>query len=281
MKFTGSVVSKDGVNIVYEIAGSGEPALVFAHCWCGNRSYLKEQVEHFSKKHTCISLDLAGHGESGMNREKWTIEAFANDVVAVVKKVNPKKVILVGHSIGAVVMLAASLRLKEKVIGLVGIDSFAYIEFKLTEEELAEFVKPYERNFAGTIREYTAALFPPDSDKSLVKKISDELSSANPVMAVDSFKEYLRYDPATEFEKLNIPVIIINSDRHFTNIDALKHHAKKVDVKIMKNVGHFLIMEQPQLFNKLLEEMMNKNIAESGTKGFNLKKLLRSFSPFK
>jgi pimeloyl-ACP methyl ester carboxylesterase len=262
MKFTDSVESLDGVKIVYEVSGNGEPALVFAHCWCGSRSYLKEQVEHFSKKHICISLDLAGHGESGINRERWTIEAFAQDVVAVVKKINPGKVILIGHSIGAVVMLDAALKLKNKVIGLVGIDSFANIEFKLSEEELTEFVKPYERNFAETTREYISALFPRDSDKQLVTKISDELASANPLMAVDSFKEYLRYDSSKAFQQQNIPVILINSDKHPTNIDALKRHIKKVDLEIMKNTGHFFIMEQPDILNKLLEEMLDKNIPE-------------------
>ena len=83
---TGVATSGDGVAIHYTVLGEGEPALVFVHGWCCDSGYWKEQVPHFSQQYMVVTVDLGGHGESGMNREEWTVPAFGADVAAVVDK---------------------------------------------------------------------------------------------------------------------------------------------------------------------------------------------------
>ncbi|MDH5743438.1 MAG: alpha/beta hydrolase, partial [Candidatus Aminicenantes bacterium] len=53
----------------------------------------------------------------------WTMEAYGEDVVAVVNKLKLQEVILVGHSMGGYVILEAARRLPERIIGLVGVDT--------------------------------------------------------------------------------------------------------------------------------------------------------------
>ena len=40
----------------------------------------------FSERYTTVTIDLAGHGESGLEREMWSMTAYGRDVVAVVEK---------------------------------------------------------------------------------------------------------------------------------------------------------------------------------------------------
>ena len=77
------VLSADGVTISYDVQGRDEPALVFVHGWCCDKSYWKFQVPYFAKQHKVVTIDLAGHGRSGLGREDYTIKAFGEDVVAV------------------------------------------------------------------------------------------------------------------------------------------------------------------------------------------------------
>ena len=81
---TGSVKAPDGVEIRYEAAGNGEPAIVFVHCWSCDRTYWSEQAAYFARSQRIVAIDLAGHGESGLGRQRYTIEAFGADVKAVV-----------------------------------------------------------------------------------------------------------------------------------------------------------------------------------------------------
>src|SRR6266481_1369671 len=75
----------DELEIVGEVRGQGDTALVFLHGWCGDREYWKHQVEVFAADYRVVALDQAGHGESGKGRKAWTADGLAGDVEAVVK----------------------------------------------------------------------------------------------------------------------------------------------------------------------------------------------------
>jgi pimeloyl-ACP methyl ester carboxylesterase len=64
-----------------------------------------------SSEYTVVALDLGGHGQSGHNRENWTIEDFAKDVRAVIDGLHLNNVILVGHSMGGEIILQTALHL--------------------------------------------------------------------------------------------------------------------------------------------------------------------------
>jgi pimeloyl-ACP methyl ester carboxylesterase len=125
-------LSADNVSISYHVEGKGTPALVFVHGWCCDKSYWKHQVPYFSKRHTVVTIDLAGHGESGVGRKAWTMEAFGKDVVAVVEELELDRVILIGHSMGGAVIIEAARQMPERVTGLVGADTFLDVGNKLT-----------------------------------------------------------------------------------------------------------------------------------------------------
>lgn len=72
----GEVPSADGIPVRYEVHGAGPPALVFVHGWSCDRDYWRGQVEHFAGRYRVVTVDLAGHGESGggphHRRWPWT-----------------------------------------------------------------------------------------------------------------------------------------------------------------------------------------------------------------
>jgi len=116
--------SPDSIRIAYDVRGDGIPALIFVHGWSCDRSYWKNQVVSFSKNFKVVTVDLAGHGESGLGRKSWTIEAFGSDVVAVVKKLGLKRVMLIGHSMGGDVIAETARQLPGIVVGLIMIDTY-------------------------------------------------------------------------------------------------------------------------------------------------------------
>src|SRR5512146_1022926 len=124
----GTAVSADGVQIRYECRGKGEPTLIFIHGWCCDRSFWREQLPYFAKKHRVVAIDLAGHGESGLNRKAWTMDAFANDVAAVAAKLSLKQVVLIGHSMGGSVILKTAPKMPGQILGLVAVDQFYNLE---------------------------------------------------------------------------------------------------------------------------------------------------------
>ncbi len=253
-----SVKSSDGVPIVYTDQGQGDIALVFVHCWCCNKGFWDAQVPYFAKKYRVITLDLAGHGESGQERNEYTIQAYGQDVAVVINELKLNKVILVGHSMGGPVSVAAALLIPGKVIGLIAVDTLPDLEMKITDEQAAGYMAPLEKNFAEGTRHFLSAfMFTPKSNPELKEKIISSMSSSPSKVGLESMKSMFKQNLAKMVEDAKIHIRCIDAEMNPANLEAGKRHALSYEVKTMKDVGHFLHMENPEEFNKLMDEAIN------------------------
>ena len=256
-----NAISDDGVSIAYEVRGEGEPTLVFIHGWCCDRSYWEEQLPHFAEKYKVVAIDLAGHGESGLDRKKWTMGAFGEDVVAVVNKLNLDQVVLVGHSMGGFVILEAARRMPKRVIGLVGVDTLQNFEEKLNQEQIDDWWAPLYANFVEGIRNVVRTMFTPNSDSALVEKIVDDMSSAPQEVGIGALEGYIDFqnnEIIRVLQEVKAPMTCINADTYPTDVETNQHHSPAFKAKIMSGVGHFNMMEDPETFNRLLEETIQE-----------------------
>jgi len=251
------VKSPDGVEISYSVYGKGSPALVFVHGWSCDQIYWKYQVPEFSKHYTVVTLDYAGHGKSGANREDFTMESFGDDVAAVVNDLNLDQVILIGHSMGGYVIIDAATKLPGKVAALIGIDTYEQlVDTVFTKEMLEQFTVPFYADFTNSVKAFVQSMFPADADPALVEQISGDMSSAPKGVAMSAFENMFDYSTRLEtiLKTIDLPFYAVSSDLYPTNVEDNLKYVKSFDVKIMEGYGHFLMMENPELFNRLLGE---------------------------
>lgn len=249
---TGVVAAPDGVPIAYEVLGEGEPALVLVHGWSCDRSYWRGQMEPLSRRFGVVAVDLAGHGESGLGREAWTIEAFGADVAAVVEKLGLRRVILVGHSMGGDVIAEAARLLPGRVAGLIWVDTYRQLRTPRTAEQVAAFMAPLRADFPTNTSTLVRSMFLPGSDSALVERVAADMSSAPPAVALGALESALSYgrQMPRSLQELKLPVIAINPDNSPTDEASMKRYG--VEVIYMSGVGHFMQMEDPERFNGLL-----------------------------
>src|SRR6185503_13628491 len=146
------VNSSDGVPIHYSVAGKGDPALVFIHCWTCNRTFWENQVAEFSKTNRVVTIDLPGHGESGKGRKTWSVESFGDDVKTVVTKLGLKRVVLVGSSMGGPIALEAARRMPDRVVAIVPVDTLQNVEAKVPPDQLDAVFKQMEADYKNATR---------------------------------------------------------------------------------------------------------------------------------
>ncbi|UCH96867.1 MAG: alpha/beta hydrolase [Candidatus Aminicenantes bacterium] len=257
------MASADGLPIVYQVQGKGDVALVLVHCWCCDKSFWELQVPVFARHYQVVTLDLGGHGESGQDRKDWTMEAFGLDVAAVVKKLALKKVILIGHSMGGTVAVEAARLLSRQVIGLIAVDTLQNVEQKFTKEQYEQLTAPMRKDFkTGAEKFLRAWMFTPKTDPALIDKIVKKMSSAKPQVGLGAMENGFKYDLTGAMDKIKVPIRLIIADKFPYDIEAGKRHAVSFEVKVMKGVGHFLHMEAPDTFNKLLEETLEELVKD-------------------
>jgi pimeloyl-ACP methyl ester carboxylesterase len=251
-----TVPSADGVPIAYEVVGQGSPALVLVHGWSCDRGYWKEQIEYLAPQYKLVLIDLAGHGESGMGRKDYTMAAFGADVAAVVDSLGLDKVVLVGHSMGSDVVVEAARLLKGKVAGLVWVDQYDSLDDFNSTESVEAFVAKFRKDFRGATESFVRGMFGPNADPKLSDRIAKDMASAPPAVGLSALRNTLLNGPSlpAALAELKLPVVELNADRHPTDHASLARHGVKAFV--MPDIGHFLMLEDPQRFNRSLDSVV-------------------------
>lgn len=258
-------VSADGVQIRFDVQGEGEPALVFVHGWPGDRSNWRSRMDLLAEKYTMVTIDLAGFGESDHNRDKWTMSAFGKDVVAVVKKLDLDQVVLVGFSMGDKVIVEAATFMPERVILLVGIDTFKNVDLTQNQEQIDKFTAPFRTDFSKALLEMTRSLFPPNTDSSYVEKILLQLgeSGAPPDIALPVIEEYMKHDITPALKEIKVPIHCINSDLTPTNIEDARKYISSFEVVTYSGEGHLILWENPVKLTQLIADIVKDFLGEN------------------
>ncbi len=266
VKETPVAIKSEGVDISYNREGTGDTAIVFVHGWAINKTYWQSQQDLLSKRFTTVALDLGGHGESGKNRDSWTVFDYANDVIALINGLDLKKVILVGHSMSGDVISAVADSIPQKIVGFIGIDNFKNISTSYTAEDQQNFdgfIRLLHRNYDSVITAFCyASLFPADyRDSSAMKKVVDDVLKTDTSVSIKTIDAMLRtgITEGDRLKRVNLPVHVITSAYAPVNKDTMAVYCVKgLKEKVIDGTGHYPMIEQPEVFNRLLLETIDE-----------------------
>ena len=247
-------LSPDNVHIEYRVYGHGDPAVLLVHGWACDENYWHAQLDALKAHYTVVTLNLAGHGASGGNRSDWSMANYAQDVAAVAHELPNPQLVLVGHSMGAAVTLAATPLIGDRVIGVVAVEALRSVgEPPLTLRDIDRRVAPFSADFVGTTRNFvTTSLFEPGADPALVQKVAYNMSLRSPAVAVPSMRALLQMDLAGLLPAIHVPVYAINSDLLPTDAARIRRSLPDFHLDVLDHTGHFLMLEAPARFNPLL-----------------------------
>src|SRR5438477_9021311 len=117
-------INRDGVQIYYEVHGSGPP-LILTHGYSSTSEMWQGQVEALAKQHKLVLWDMRGHGRSdypadaGAYSEALTIA----DIAALLDAIGTERAIVGGLSLGGYMSLAFYRAHPERVRALLIIDT--------------------------------------------------------------------------------------------------------------------------------------------------------------
>ena len=249
------VDSVDGVHIEYQVYGGGDPAVVLVHGWLNNAHYWGAQLDDLKAHYTVVTLNLAGHGASDKNRADWSIANYAQDVVAVVRQIPNKQLVLVGHAMGAPIVLEAASRIGARVSGIIAVDALKTIgQPPMSKMQFEQLLQPFRTDFIGHMHEFVGQyLFAKDANPAFARKLADDMARGSPEVAMASLEGLYRYDLGAVLPAIKVPIIAINSDLNMpTDEVRIRKSAPTFRSIVVPGSGHFLMMEAPQRFNPLL-----------------------------
>jgi pimeloyl-ACP methyl ester carboxylesterase len=219
-------------------------------------------MDAFQGDYRVIALDLAGHGASGKGRTAWTIPNFANDVAAVVRAVDAKNVVLIGHSLGGPVVAEAGLLVPDRVIGVIGVDAFFDAWADPAHAKMSDQLRT---NFADGTRAFVRKrLFLPTSPAPLADSISKAMAAATPEIALpalDSMLAWARDRQAAAASALQAPtglIMTVGGRAATAKFQSATKGRPGLGVEEIPGTGHFIMLEVPSAFNARLREMLSR-----------------------
>ena len=254
------VRTPDGMNLICEDRGKGDLTLVFLHGWSGDHEYWKNQVNPFASNYRVVTIDQAGHGESGKTRQNWTVSSLGEDVESVAKALALKRMVLIGHSMGGPVALIAAGRMPGKVVGIVAVDTLQNAEFKRPEDVSRKFLDDFAKDYDGTLRVTFPGLLPEKTDPDLSQWLLTKAQAFDRTAALGLMRDLTTLDSVPHFREARVPIRAINSSGGYqffipTAADINKKYSD-FDVVFMEGVGHYPMLEKPEEFNQKLREVL-------------------------
>lgn len=260
-----SARSVDGAEIRYEVTGAGEPTLVLVHGWALDRHLWDGVVPGLARRQRVITLDLPGHGESG-SRAQWTIPAYGQDVQAVVEAAGAKDLVLVGHSMGGLVILEAARRLRERVKGLILVDIVLDAEEQTPPEQVDGMVQQLEADYKGvTTHMSNEYLFGPGTPAPVRERVLGHALAMKPEVSIALLREVWTYDPRPALREIQAPIRGVSADKFPTNLEVNRRHMPGYEAAIVVGTAHYLMLEKPDRFARALDEALAQVLKAPGS----------------
>lgn len=239
--------------------GKSNIPIIFLHGNRDNHTHYYEISSCFSGKHSTLSIDFRGHGLSSKPDCELSAALNSEDIDKVIHHFGFERVILVGHSLGAVTSMVYALNHPEKISSIVLMGAAAHYEMRwkrppVTEETYSEVIKESNTRAAPffflehypEVKERVIA-----SWSSIVYKVHKNLINL------------VHPDLRTSVQKINIPTLVIaGAEDKSTPVESAKWLSENLPqgrLSVVPDTGHFMFMEKPEAVASEIESFLNSN----------------------
>jgi pimeloyl-ACP methyl ester carboxylesterase len=256
-------VQVNGVTLGYSDHGEGTP-LVFLHAFPFNRTMWEPQ-QTLSSRCRVITIDLRGHGESDAPFWRYSLEQYADDVMALLAHLDVPKAVFVGLSMGGYLEFTLYRRYPDLILGLVFADTRA--EADRPEQAKWRFDLAQRAGVTGAaavVSDMLPKLLSPQryaKDPNLVERVkSIQASAPTPGIIGDLMAMAERPDSTGMLASIGVPtLVLVGEDDVLTppaDAERIARGVKGAKLVILPEAGHMSNMEQPALFNRALEDFV-------------------------
>jgi 3-oxoadipate enol-lactonase len=262
------IASINGIRLQYVMQGpQGAPAVILIHGFPFNRRLWDSQVKELGRKFRVLSYDLRGMGRSSLGPAPQPLEAYVDDLLALMGHLGLAKAALCGLSMGGYIALRALQREEGRFWAVALCDTRADPDSDEGKLNRAAGIKTIRLKGSGA---FAKAMLPkllapatfkskPAVARALLKMMlsckADGMANALSAMAG-------RGDTHEALRRFQGPLLAL-AGRHDgiaapELAKAMAKEARQGKSVIIPQAGHVSNLENPRAFNKALGDFLSK-----------------------
>ncbi len=255
--------------------------VVFIHGWLDNSSsfnQVMQQVAKLAPNAHLVAIDLFGHGfSSHKSGSYYPFHDYIDDLHQLVTKLSPNRLVLVGHSLGALIASCYSAAFPEKVSGLIQIEGHGPLSEAPHEtvsrlrdgvlSRLRQRRKP-SRPLASLedaiklrahANQINAELIAPIVERGIVEFENSWQWRCDPNLKCDSLYRMSQAHAEAIMAAIECPQLIILGNDGFRHLQHNRYKSAHSSLNIETVPGgHHCHLESPELVSELILGVVNK-----------------------
>ncbi len=244
-----------GTRIHYKEKGEGLP-LIFIHGSMSSHQTWNRQLP-LSEDYRLVMLDLPGHGRSDPPDAEISVKLYSDYVADFIEKLDLRKGIPVGHSLGGAITLQLALDNPGLLTALVLVGTGAKLGV------LPAILESLETRFEESVDLAVGQLgFAAGADPKLVELSKQECLRCGQEIAYADFSACNDFDVRDRLAEIYLQtLIIVGEEDQLTPVKWARYLREKIaKAKLLEveKAGHMVMMEQPAIVNQGIQGFIRK-----------------------
>jgi pimeloyl-ACP methyl ester carboxylesterase len=252
----------------YKVTGSTGPFLIFIHGVGLSGEVWQPQTEYFSKNYRVITYDLLGHGLNSSTSKTAKLDNFVEQLNELVDSVNISNFSVIGHSLGALISVAYSLKYPNKINALIALNIVYKRSIRARNEVINRANMILNSGEVGNIDQTLNRWFKNKTSVNQINKINkvrNILKNADQKGYGHAYKLFAQSDTVFENKLNNLkpPVLYLtgSDDPNSTPkmSQQMANESCKGLSKSIDNEAHMMAYIAPEKVNPAIEEFLSEN----------------------
>lgn len=257
-----TITTNQGI-VHYEVHGFGRPVILL-HGWLGSWGLWQQTMTYLESDYRTYALDFWGFGESGKQRDSYTVSDYVNLVDQFMEQLGIGSVPIIGHSMGGTVSMLVAVKYPHRVnkVGVIGSPVDGSSLSLLLKLASIPFIARLVHNTLALLK-LGIRIYAPmvTKDKRWPDMMDEDLSQTTMQSFLLSIKSLRETDMRQQVPAIQVPLmgmyglrdVIVNpNQRHL-----IQTLAQKPFVHTLKGCGHFPMLDEPELFVRMIKDFLD------------------------
>jgi pimeloyl-ACP methyl ester carboxylesterase len=241
-KDAGHFMKINGVNLYYEVYGTGAPLLLIHGNTRGIKGWIP-QIEYFSKKYMVIVPDCRGREKSELGKDSLTYMQMAHDMAVLLDKLQVDSVTVIGKSDGGIVGVLMGIYYPQHLKQIVAFGTNLWPDTTAMYPETVNDIKQTRIK----------------AEAMMAKK--DTTQNWHLTQQLYRLMEFQPYITASDLHKISVPVLVMSCDRDVIKEEHslfIYRNIPRANLSILSGQVHGVPGKNPDLFNATVDAFISQ-----------------------